>query len=90
MNLCIMSHRGKHLSVLHDRIPVFYSLKYPKFTADLYQIYNKFISKFFIQGGCTCALSPHPFMYEVLSERRQLMKWVGIFQGEFDGWKFSR
>ena len=49
-----------------------------------------YISKFFIQGGCTCALSPHPFMYEVLSERRQLMKWVGIFQGEFDGWKFSR
>ena len=40
-----------------------------------------------------------PFMDEVLSEERQLMKWVGIFQvgifrgefsrGEFDGWKFS-
>ena len=40
-----------------------------------------------------------PFMDEVLSEERQLMKWVGIFQveifrgcfsrGEFDGWEFS-
>ena len=49
MNLCIMSHMGKHLSVLHDRIPVFYSLKYPKFTADLYQfttnLYQNFSSR---------------------------------------------
>ena len=32
LNLCIMSHRGNHLSVLYDKIPVFYALKYPKFT----------------------------------------------------------
>ena len=28
-----MSHSGNHLSVLCDKIPVFYALKYPKFTA---------------------------------------------------------
>ena len=27
-----MSHRGNHLSVFYDKIPVFYALKYPKFT----------------------------------------------------------
>ena len=32
LNLCIMSHRGNHLSVLYDKIPAFYALKYPKFT----------------------------------------------------------
>ena len=31
LNLCIMSHRGNHLSVLYDKIPVFHALKYPKF-----------------------------------------------------------
>ena len=41
-----------------------------------------------------------PFMDEVLSEERQLTKWVEIFQvgifrgefsrGEFDGWEFSQ
>ena len=35
-----------------------------------------------------------PFIGEVLSEERQLMKWVvifqvGVFWGEFDGWEFS-
>ena len=35
-----------------------------------------------------------PFIGAVLSEERQLLKWVGIFQvgifrGEFDGWGFS-
>ena len=50
------------------------------------------ISNFFVQGGgCTCTLFP---MDEVLSEERQLMKrmgifQVGIFQVEFDGWEFS-
>ena len=28
----LVSHRGNHLSVLYDKIPVFYALKYPKFT----------------------------------------------------------
>ena len=32
LNLCIMSHKRNHLSVLFDKIPVFYVLKYPKFT----------------------------------------------------------
>ena len=32
LNLCIMSYRGNHLSVLYDKIPVFYAIKYPKFT----------------------------------------------------------
>ena len=31
LNLCIMSHRGKHLSFVYDKIPVFYALKYLKF-----------------------------------------------------------
>ena len=83
-----MSHRGKHLSVLHDRIPVFYSLKYPKFTADLYQIYNKFISKFFIQGGCTCALSLLLFMDKVLSEKKW-RKTINEMGGNIPGGKFS-
>ena len=30
-NLCIMSDSGNHLSVLYDKIPVFYALKYPEF-----------------------------------------------------------
>ena len=34
----------------------------------------------FVQGGrSTCTLFP-PFMDTMLSEGRQLMKWVGIFQ----------
>ena len=38
------------------------------------------ISKFFDQGGeCICTLSP-TFTDEVLSEERQLIKWLGIFQ----------
>ena len=28
----LVSQRGNHLSVLYDKIPVFYALKYPKFT----------------------------------------------------------
>ena len=28
----LVSHKGNHLSVLYDKIPVFYALKYPKFT----------------------------------------------------------
>ena len=31
LNLCIISHEGNHLSVLHDKILIFYALKYPKF-----------------------------------------------------------
>ena len=33
LNLYIMSHRGNYLSVLYDKIPIFYALKYTKFTA---------------------------------------------------------
>ena len=32
LNLCIMSHRGNHWSVLYYKISVFYALKYPKLT----------------------------------------------------------
>ena len=32
LNLCMMSHRGNHLPFLYDKIPVFYALKYPKYT----------------------------------------------------------
>ena len=31
-----------------------------------------------------------PIMDEMLSEERQLMKWVGYSRWEFSGWKFSR
>ena len=32
LNLYIISLRGNHLSVLYDKIPAFYAIKYPKFT----------------------------------------------------------
>ena len=51
--------------------------------------------KFFCQGRRMFMHNLPPFIGAVLSEERQLLKWVGIFQvgifrGEFDGWGFSR
>ena len=38
LNLCSMAHSGKHVSVLYDKIPVFYAIKYPKLTTIIFYL----------------------------------------------------
>ena len=60
--------------------------------------------KIFLPGKKMYMYTFPPFIEAVLSEKKQLLSWVGIFQfgnfsgrisegdfpGEFDGWEFSR
>ena len=59
LNLCIMSHRGNHLSVLYDKIPVLYALKYPKFTTITFYPSAWGSNSLLTSSSCTISSWPH-------------------------------
>ena len=59
VNLCIMSHRGKHLSVVYDKIPVFYARKCVKFTTITFYPSEWRPNPLLTMPNCTTSSWPH-------------------------------
>ena len=67
LNLCIMSHRGNHLSILYDKIPVFYALKYPKFTTITFYPSAWRPNPLLTLPNCTTSSWPHAHFNDIFT-----------------------
>ena len=78
LNICVMSHRGNHLSALHDKIPVFYPLKYSKFTTITFDLAMWLPDSLLTSPNCTTYSWPHPYFNNIFTHETITTKILGM------------